>query len=229
MRQWIIVLLGIMLWGVTGASAQHIKLLTPPVMELGTIPSDTIIHTTIRFMNDGKAPLILEEVKTSCGCTAAEPEKMTIQPGEESAVQVSFNSRGYRGEVHKYVTLISQNAEPRQVRVTLHLHVRERIEIHPRFLEFRIVNVGDTPVTQHFTIRNHSGSKLKVSDVTVSKSIFSVKPRKFEIPAGDSVLVQVTVRPGKPGQFDDVILVRFQKPKKLIKRVPVFLKIQELK
>ena len=211
----------------SGLLAQHLKLLTPPVMNLGTIPSDTVISTVIRFTNDGDVPLKIQKVETSCGCTIAKPEKLVIQPGEESQVHVTFNSKGYRGLVHKYVTFQTENGEPRSVRVTLNMHVRERIEIEPRFLDFRQLIKGGGSTTLAFFVKNHSDGKLKVKKIDVPASVYSVAPRTFEVVPGDSVRIQVTVEPTRSGRFDDVLLIHFDKPKGLIKRVPVFVQIKE--
>jgi uncharacterized cupredoxin-like copper-binding protein len=223
----LLVILGVLLFVGNGVLAQHLKLLTPPVMNLGTIPSDTVISTVIRFTNDGEAPLKIKKVETSCGCTIAKPEKLEIQPGEESQVHVTFNSKGYRGLVHKYVTFETENGEPRNVRVTLTMRVRERIEIEPRFLDFRQVVKNGGSTALGFFIKNNSNQKLKVKKIEVPVSIYSVSPRKFEVTPGDSVRVQVTVESTRSGRFDDVLLIHFDKPKGLIKRVPVFLEVKE--
>lgn len=64
-----------------------------------------------KFKNTGKAPLIISDVASSCGCTVPEYSKLPVQPGEEGIVTVSFNSQGLNGFKNKSVTVIS-NAQP---------------------------------------------------------------------------------------------------------------------
>ena len=49
-------------------------------MDLGTIKHQVPKTVEFAFTNSGKVPLIITEVKTSCGCTVAEYPKEPIAP-----------------------------------------------------------------------------------------------------------------------------------------------------
>jgi mono/diheme cytochrome c family protein len=55
------------------------------------------------FKNTGDAPLEIKDAHTSCGCTAALPAERVVPPGGQSAIQVTYDSRGKIGSVHKSV------------------------------------------------------------------------------------------------------------------------------
>ena len=44
-------------------------------------------------MNDGDAPLILKEVKASCGCTTPEWPQEPIMPGQKKKIEAEFNAK----------------------------------------------------------------------------------------------------------------------------------------
>lgn len=44
------------------------------------------------FTNTGTAPLIITDVITSCGCTAAEWPTKPIKPGSKGAIEVKYNA-----------------------------------------------------------------------------------------------------------------------------------------
>ena len=65
------------------------------------------ITKTFPFINTGTEPLILLDVKTSCGCTAPNWSKDPVLPGEQSEIKVVFNTAGKRGSQYKKITVVS--------------------------------------------------------------------------------------------------------------------------
>lgn len=60
------------------------------------------------FVNEGKEPLIISKVKSSCGCTIPVYPKAPIAPGESSQIKVKYNTSRV-GPFRKTIT-ISSNA-----------------------------------------------------------------------------------------------------------------------
>ncbi len=59
--------------------------------------------------NTGKSELLIRKVKASCGCTAVQPEKQVIAPGESVDIKTVFNSAGKTGNQNKTVTIITND------------------------------------------------------------------------------------------------------------------------
>lgn len=59
--------------------------------------------------NDGKSTLYIRKIKASCGCTAVQPEKKQIEPGESVKIKTVFNAAGKRGNQNKNVTIITND------------------------------------------------------------------------------------------------------------------------
>ena len=55
------------------------------------------VHYGFTFKNSGSDPLVITEVKTSCGCTQPTYPKEPIGPGQEGVVEVTYNSVGKQG------------------------------------------------------------------------------------------------------------------------------------
>jgi len=68
-----------------------------------------------KFTNEGKEPLILSNVRSSCGCTVPEWPKKPIAPGEEGTIEVTFNSAGKQGLQNKTITLVANTLPNRYV------------------------------------------------------------------------------------------------------------------
>jgi len=61
------------------------------------------------FTNTGKVPLIVSDVKSSCGCTVPEWPRNPIMPGASATIKVKYNSN-IIGVINKQVTIISNAA-----------------------------------------------------------------------------------------------------------------------
>jgi hypothetical protein len=58
------------------------------------------------FENTGDSPLVLKNVKTSCGCTASEWSKEPIKEGENGKIKVSYRTN-IPGSFNKSITVYS--------------------------------------------------------------------------------------------------------------------------
>ncbi|MDD3739962.1 MAG: DUF1573 domain-containing protein [Bacteroidales bacterium] len=85
--------------------------------QFGTIKSGEKSTYNFVFKNTGKSDLVIRKIKASCGCTATNPEKMIIKPGESSHITATFNSAGKRGNQNKTITVITN--DPSQSSVVL--------------------------------------------------------------------------------------------------------------
>jgi hypothetical protein len=61
------------------------------------------------FTNTGDKPLVIEDVKSSCGCTVPEKPTGPIAPGESSTIKVKYDTNRV-GPIRKTITVYS-NAE----------------------------------------------------------------------------------------------------------------------
>lgn len=80
--------------------------------DFGNIEEGEVVIHNFVLKNTGGSTLVLERVKTSCGCTAALPQNREIAPGDTTSIRVSFDSHNRTGEkVHKTVTVYSNDPE----------------------------------------------------------------------------------------------------------------------
>jgi hypothetical protein len=77
--------------------------------DFGEVKQGEKVEHTFRVSNEGKSPLVLRKVRTSCGCTASKPDKEVIQPGESANIPVSFNTRGRNGRQNQSITVYSND------------------------------------------------------------------------------------------------------------------------
>ncbi len=64
------------------------------------------------FKNEGMAPLVLSNVRASCGCTTPSWTKEPVEPGQSGKITVTYNPNGRPGRFQKTVTITSNASEP---------------------------------------------------------------------------------------------------------------------
>jgi hypothetical protein len=90
--------------------------------DFGSIVQGEVVSHTFHFHNDGNDVLIIKDLIPDCGCTEPKIEKKSLKPGEESSVEVIFNSKGWAGSQYKSVTLRT-NSPNREKSVTIKANV----------------------------------------------------------------------------------------------------------
>ena len=94
------------------------------VFNFGEVGEGDIIEHTFRFSNSGKAPLLISNAKSTCGCTVPTWPKNAIAPGEEGEITVRFDTENKGGRQSKPIS-ITANSLPAQTKIYLNGFVIE--------------------------------------------------------------------------------------------------------
>lgn len=65
------------------------------------------VTTEFTFKNTGNAPLIIQRVQASCGCTTPEYTNEPILPGKTGTIKVTYSTVGRVGVFNKDVTVFT--------------------------------------------------------------------------------------------------------------------------
>ena len=72
--------------------------------DFGEIENGTPVETVFTYTNTGKAPLVISDIKSTCGCTVPQDwSREPLEPGASSKFTVKFNGKG-ANKVSKTVT-----------------------------------------------------------------------------------------------------------------------------
>ena len=87
--------------------------------DFGEIENGTAVETVFSYTNSGRSPLVVTDIKSTCGCTVPQGwSKDPLMPGESSEFSVKFNGKG-ANKVSKTITLTTNTEKGReQVRIT---------------------------------------------------------------------------------------------------------------
>lgn len=82
------------------------------VYNFGTIleKNGKITHTFV-FKNNGKAPVVIDEINSGCGCIGNVVSKEPVKPGEKGKVTITFNPEYKSGFFSKEIIVFSNNGQ----------------------------------------------------------------------------------------------------------------------
>lgn len=125
------------------------------------------VSHTFSFRNLGDGPLLIQKVRTSCGCTAALLSEMEVPAGEEGEIETTFDSGRFRGQVTKTVYLYTN--DPVQPVAQFHIRgkVQPEIEQDPDRINLGVMTPEVEKVARVELInRGHDEITLSAVDVT---------------------------------------------------------------
>lgn len=86
-------------------------------ISVGEIPQGKPVTFEFVFTNTGKEPVLITDVKASCGCTTPDYSKSPVKPGEKGIVKAVYNAAAV-GAFTKNVT-VTTSADPNPIILTL--------------------------------------------------------------------------------------------------------------
>ena len=125
------------------------------------------------YRNVGKAPLRIEKVKTTCGCTAAEPSHREILPGQQGTISVIFDSGHFRDRVTKLVYVDTNDPEEPRVTLTITGVVKLEVQVSPTGVYVGQMKLG-TKAIRSVDILPVEVSKFKVLGTNITDPAISV-------------------------------------------------------
>jgi len=99
--------------GITTAQAQKTAKIEfkSETIDYGEIMKGSDGLRVFEFTNVGDAPLVIEDVKSSCGCTVPKKPEEPIMPGKTGEIEVKYDTKRV-GPIRKTVTVYSNAEEP---------------------------------------------------------------------------------------------------------------------
>lgn len=113
------------------------------VHDYGTMQQHADGNCVFKFTNEGKEPLILSNVRSSCGCTVPTWPRQPILPGESDVIKVKYDTKRI-GMINKSIHVYSNAKVP-----TVTLKIKGKIESPSatKAPEKKVDNTG-TPVNK---------------------------------------------------------------------------------
>lgn len=147
--------------------------------DFGNVKAGELVKYKFMIANNGDDLLKIENVITSCGCTAAALDKKELKPGESVPLGIEFNSTGRSGPQAKYISIMCNDKATPQVRLTVKgnvilepkkdpsIPIGARLSLATFQHDFGIVEEGKK-VQYTFNFKNDGDEELKILDIKTS-------------------------------------------------------------
>jgi hypothetical protein len=164
------------------------------------------------FKNTGNAPLVIQNVETSCGCTSPEYTKEPVLPGKSGIVKATFDPSGRPSYFDKTLTVVS-NAENNRVVLNIKGNVEAKVltveEQYPfgidkvRFKKdiielYKVLSTGVR--TETLEVINTGATPAVLVFENVPPHI-TIKAEPVSIPAGAKGVINCTYNAAKKKDF----------------------------
>ena len=180
-RQFFSILLALTAWQVfafQSEKAPKIKFDTD-MYDFGDIDKGKKVETVFTFKNIGDAPLEIQNVTTSCGCTSAKPDKTMYEPGESGSIPVTFNSERFAGAITKRITVTTNDPESPKTAVTIKGNVVTDLTSKPVSVFFPKAKAGEK-TTQEISVSTSKLDKLEIKNLTAEPEFLTAELKKID-------------------------------------------------
>ena len=186
--------------------------------DFGTIIEGTQASYTFNVENTGTEPLLISNVRPSCGCTTPDWTKSPIQPGKKGYIMATFNSQGRPGAFNKSISIetnIPGNGKSLTIKGFVgpkveKVYSAEEIAVSPKVsierttFNFGKIESGQT-IRQKVKITNTGKSLLKVSGIQSGCHCIDYTMAKTELAQGETTEIQLLYKPTNQGDQNDIV------------------------
>jgi hypothetical protein len=121
---------------------------------------------------------------------------MELAVGDSTEVELIFNSRGYKGEVHKRVAIVTNDTTAKQLGIDLTAEIFLNADstyplvISPPYLDFS-PNQGEKVMENKVKLRNVSQEEIKLKIVDFPVNLLKVSLRGEKIKPAEEIELEV--------------------------------------
>jgi hypothetical protein len=135
--------------------------------DFGIIDHDQEVYYRSKVTNKGSAPLQIKEIRPSCGCSYSMMGQWRLAPGEETFIEVHFNPAGLMGNVHKSLSVLSDDPANPDVLLTFEASVAYEIMPSTTAIFFNEISRSGPAITKTVRLQSGNGQPVKVTDAKI--------------------------------------------------------------
>jgi hypothetical protein len=161
------------------------------------------VHAEFAVKNTGDQPLVIEKIRTTCGCTKAVSGSKTIPPGESTTISVAFDTKGLKsGKKRKRVFVHTNDPAQPVVEFPIEATVIKQIEVIPPALTEKLA----TPVSEvPFSVMVGNSSKSPVTitglKMRTGEASAEIEPETVVVQPGKREKLQLTLHLPRGSQW----------------------------
>jgi hypothetical protein len=165
------------------------------------------VSHVFNFTNTGNAPLIIQGVQASCGCTTPDWTKDPVMPGQKGFIKAEYNPRNRPGAFNKSLT-VTANSNPAITRLFIQGNVNPKlrtiaddypVEIGGIRVRYRSFNFGkittEKKEIRQFDVYNHSDKTISFLQKTEGPEFVEVDILPRSLPPLNTGKIVISLDP----------------------------------
>lgn len=196
------------------------------IVDFGVVDKGTPIEHEFVIRNEGGAPLEIERVKATCGCTVTEHDAV-IAPGASGRIHTVVDTSEFRGPIAKSVQVFTNDTRNPRLLLVVKADVQAAVEVSPGWARFVAVQGEDYPTVEQI-LWSPELPELEITDVRSPYSYLAVGYRLLMEHESDyregfnRWKIDITLRDDAPvGQMTDFVKVFTNHPEQHQVHIPV--------
>ncbi len=147
------------------------------VIDFGAALQGDEVSREFKVVNQGTAPLVIDRVSPTCGCTAVVVSGNTINPGESAVISAKINTTGFSGNISKDVRVFTNDPLTPTLILTLKGVVGKFLKVEPERVIFSdlVKEELTVPPFKEVSITLASDSDGEITDIVPQGSSFSIQ------------------------------------------------------
>jgi hypothetical protein len=179
-------------------------------VDFGEANAGKIMDVFFEFENAGSDILYIKNIIPSCGCTTADLKKKEYNPGEKGTIGAKFNTSGYNGRIVKTITVLTNDPESPEVRLSLSgtVIVKDfaQADLKPDHIAFGNVAAGKT-VVRKLNLSNVGSQELRVIEVSMGPEVV-LEFKANALPPKNSTEFTLRFTPFDKGTYNSIVKIR---------------------
>jgi hypothetical protein len=175
--------------------------------DFGKIEQGSKVTHEFSFKNTGKEELVIENIRTTCGCTAAVTSSKTIVPDATGKISVTLDPGNLQGRISKSVIINTNDPGKRIVQLFVEALIAVDIEVKPTSLFFGHVYTDENATKQVILVDHMENRELKIKKVEFIPDPKTLDWQQSRLDV-DKLQLDVTLKKGTPlGNFHSKMVI----------------------
>lgn len=147
--------------------------------DFGTVARGALTVHEFKIKNPYDRPMVISDVRSSCGCTRASAPQKVLKPNQTSVIRAEFNTRSFLGAKSATVTIAISQPVITEIQLRVSGNIRSDIVLQPGALEINNVKPGES---KSVTTQIHyaGSSSWKIVDIRSSLGFLAADLKELE-------------------------------------------------
>lgn len=185
-------------------------------------------RTTVRELtvgNGGRDTLVIDNLRTSCGCAVAQLSSYSVPPGGSEKLTVTFDSKDIQGAIKREVFFSSNDKDHSKMEITFTGNIIPIVEVTPRYISFGTRPLGQV-TRRTVKIRNTLADTIRILSCRAPDPQLRLEVLDSILLPHDSVNVNVDLVPATTGKLLGQIEIKTDSPLKPLIKISYIGKIK---